>query len=1005
MSITPNDPASFEPSYNPANYTQSMGTYNAPQTFRFWCQKILPLVYDDSLSYYELLCKVVDYLNKTMEDVNTAVQDVNDLNDSYNNLQQYTNDTFNEFKRVYDQLQNYVNSYFDTLDVQEEINNKLDDMVEDGTFDTLLAPYMRHYQDELDLMKSRITTLETNYNAGGTTADAELADIRVGYDGKIWSTAGDAVRGQVDELYDAIDDIAEWTIPVNLSKAPLVNGGITASDGTNRSSDSLKRTDYINVGEIEKIIYTRPYITANSAVWCCVAFYDASKNFIESEKPVMDQTEYQLILDIITVPTGAEYARFSINPTYGDLKVYDATQYLNSIKQHITDLDKVTEIDVVVRDMFTENSWAEGHLGSSAISPRQTESNSLYNEVPVKVYEGEVIALKLAMPTTETQAYFYYAWCDENGIYTQRYGNSSSYTRNDGTYRYYDTILRVPHDGYFIMSFRSYGIDYEYSSIKYRYPTSKIQSLESRIDNLEAVETYVTEVKNQEFNFIKGGWSRAGNLITGETANRYLVTGDYVQPNVIRAYTTSDDYKITVHAFEDNEHVGFRTAENVITSDSSAPSYMSDSVNFESLRKSYPDYDFRVQMTTTANAGGTNTDISLDAGKYVEFEEKVMFDSGIREYYINEMNKTISDVQNIINEPALVFPMVTDIHFMSTTNMSTLFNVGIDNIVHFTEKIPCDFVLNLGDNTDGNQTPTETIRRNKYMQTQFSRLLIPYYMAIGNHDTNYFDGSTKLTGKETFASYLSNTRGVVFDPAEYNLNFYKDFDNIGIRLVVLDADYMKAYGYNDDIGAWLTNVVLDTNNVVLLCEHLSSINTQNWSAQSLTNGSDVTSALTSFVNNGGTLIQLCGHSHTDYYFDTPWLTIFSGCQKFWVSNTSSEGFTRITGEIGEIVAPERTLKTATEDLWSVFVVKPLSGIISSIRFGAGSDRHFHYNAISVETTVTLTSILTGTLTWTTSDDSVATVSNGGVVSAQSTGKCQIIATDTNGNFEAWTIEV
>ena len=35
--------------------------------FRFWCQKVLPLVYDDSLSYYEILCKVVDYINKLIE--------------------------------------------------------------------------------------------------------------------------------------------------------------------------------------------------------------------------------------------------------------------------------------------------------------------------------------------------------------------------------------------------------------------------------------------------------------------------------------------------------------------------------------------------------------------------------------------------------------------------------------------------------------------------------------------------------------------------------------------------------------------------------------------------------------------------------------------------------------------------------------------------------------------------------------------------------------------------
>lgn len=35
--------------------------------FRFWCQKVLPLVYDDSLSYYEVLCKVVDYINNLIE--------------------------------------------------------------------------------------------------------------------------------------------------------------------------------------------------------------------------------------------------------------------------------------------------------------------------------------------------------------------------------------------------------------------------------------------------------------------------------------------------------------------------------------------------------------------------------------------------------------------------------------------------------------------------------------------------------------------------------------------------------------------------------------------------------------------------------------------------------------------------------------------------------------------------------------------------------------------------
>lgn len=35
--------------------------------FRYWCYKVLPLVYDDSLSYYEILCKIVKYINDLIE--------------------------------------------------------------------------------------------------------------------------------------------------------------------------------------------------------------------------------------------------------------------------------------------------------------------------------------------------------------------------------------------------------------------------------------------------------------------------------------------------------------------------------------------------------------------------------------------------------------------------------------------------------------------------------------------------------------------------------------------------------------------------------------------------------------------------------------------------------------------------------------------------------------------------------------------------------------------------
>lgn len=39
--------------------------------FKFWCHKIIPLVYDDSLSYYEVLCKLTGKINEVIEYVQT----------------------------------------------------------------------------------------------------------------------------------------------------------------------------------------------------------------------------------------------------------------------------------------------------------------------------------------------------------------------------------------------------------------------------------------------------------------------------------------------------------------------------------------------------------------------------------------------------------------------------------------------------------------------------------------------------------------------------------------------------------------------------------------------------------------------------------------------------------------------------------------------------------------------------------------------------------------------
>ena len=60
--------------------------------FRFWCQKVLPLVYDESLSYYEILCKVVDYINKLIEQDKVFGVELDELQSDMETVQKWIAD-------------------------------------------------------------------------------------------------------------------------------------------------------------------------------------------------------------------------------------------------------------------------------------------------------------------------------------------------------------------------------------------------------------------------------------------------------------------------------------------------------------------------------------------------------------------------------------------------------------------------------------------------------------------------------------------------------------------------------------------------------------------------------------------------------------------------------------------------------------------------------------------------------------------------------------------------
>ena len=96
-----------------------MAEYHNQGKLRFWCQMVLPLVYDDSLSYMELLNKVVNYLNNCIQDVGNCETNIESLLEAFVNLQDYVNELVE--------------------DLSPEIEAVIDQMIEDGDFTEIMA--------------------------------------------------------------------------------------------------------------------------------------------------------------------------------------------------------------------------------------------------------------------------------------------------------------------------------------------------------------------------------------------------------------------------------------------------------------------------------------------------------------------------------------------------------------------------------------------------------------------------------------------------------------------------------------------------------------------------------------------------------------------------------------------------------------------------------------------------------------------------------------------------
>ena len=130
--------------------------------FRFWCQKVLPAVYDDSLSYYELLCKVVAKLNEVINSQNSTNDHAAELAQQFEQLKNDLQGT------VESEAEKIVDNYVKTNNLVKSING-ITAVGETGAV-TLQASDVGAIANVNDSVK------ENNIQDGAVTADKLAPD-------------------------------------------------------------------------------------------------------------------------------------------------------------------------------------------------------------------------------------------------------------------------------------------------------------------------------------------------------------------------------------------------------------------------------------------------------------------------------------------------------------------------------------------------------------------------------------------------------------------------------------------------------------------------------------------------------------------------------------------------------------------------------------------------------------------------------------------------------------
>ena len=132
----------------------------------------------DAITNYELLCKVVEYLNTTIENVDL-------LNEKVDEFQQF----------------------FDNLDLQDEVDKKLDEMAQDGSLLNLIKGYIDPIYSAYE---TEINNNITNINNKVSNQDAEILNFKTSVNTQVEtinSKVDSATSGSPKGVYATVSDL------------------------------------------------------------------------------------------------------------------------------------------------------------------------------------------------------------------------------------------------------------------------------------------------------------------------------------------------------------------------------------------------------------------------------------------------------------------------------------------------------------------------------------------------------------------------------------------------------------------------------------------------------------------------------------------------------------------------------------------------------------------------------------------------------------------------------